>query len=76
MGSPRVLPRHELSSARVETRGDQKIAAALADRGGTVVKERDEFIGPSLGDELKRKALIALGLALAAQLIYLAVRFR
>lgn len=44
--------------------------------GGTVTKERDELIGPSLGSELRKKALIALGVALAAQLIYLAVRFR
>ena len=48
-------------------------------RGGrrarpTVV--RDEFVGPTIGNELRRKALIALGLALAAQLVYLAVRFR
>lgn len=37
---------------------------------------RDELIGPSLGDELRRNALIALGLAVAVQLAYLAVRFR
>ncbi|HEX2118705.1 MAG TPA: protein translocase subunit SecF, partial [Acidimicrobiales bacterium] len=37
---------------------------------------RDEFVGPTIGQELRRKALIALGLALAAQLVYLAVRFR
>ncbi|GGY94854.1 protein translocase subunit SecDF [Streptomyces poonensis] len=39
-------------------------------------KVRDELIGPSLGDELRRNALIALCLALGAQLLYLAVRFR
>ncbi len=33
-------------------------------------------MGPVIGQELRRKALIALGLALAAQLAYLAVRFR
>ncbi|MFE3451220.1 protein translocase subunit SecD [Nonomuraea sp. NPDC059194] len=44
--------------------------------GGQVTKVRDELIGPSLGEELKRNALIALGVALAAQLVYLAVRFR
>lgn len=36
----------------------------------------DELIGPTLGAELRRNALIALGVALAAQLAYLAVRFR
>jgi SecD/SecF fusion protein len=44
--------------------------------GGEVTKQRDELIGPSLGDELRTKALIALGVALAAQLLYLAIRFR
>ncbi|WP_119729485.1 protein translocase subunit SecD [Thermomonospora amylolytica] len=54
-----------------------KLQKALADAGGgTVTKERDELIGPSLGSELRQKALIALGVALAAQLAYLAFRFR
>lgn len=53
-----------------------RIQSALSDVGGEVTKERDEKIGPSLGIELLRNALIALALALAAQLIYLAVRFR
>jgi SecD/SecF fusion protein len=53
-----------------------RVERALDGLGGHTTKVRDEFIGPSLGDELKRKALIALGLALAAQMTYLAVRFR
>ncbi|MFJ4685361.1 protein translocase subunit SecD [Streptomyces sp. NPDC088789] len=44
--------------------------------GGEAEKVRDERIGPSLGDELRRNALIALALAMGAQLLYLAVRFR
>ncbi|MFD0434252.1 protein translocase subunit SecD [Streptomyces chartreusis] len=44
--------------------------------GGETKKVRDELIGPSLGDELRRNAVIALSLALGAQLLYLAVRFR
>jgi SecD/SecF fusion protein len=51
-------------------------AALTRTAGDEVTKVRDELIGPSLGDELRQKALIALGVALAAQLIYLAVRFR
>lgn len=42
---------------------------------GAASPVRDEQIGPSLGAELRTKALIALGLAVLAQLIYLAVRF-
>ncbi|RJL31648.1 protein translocase subunit SecD [Bailinhaonella thermotolerans] len=54
----------------------ERIRAALATEGGNVVKLRDELIGPSLGDELRQNALIALAVALLAQLLYLAVRFR
>lgn len=62
----------ELSDAEQE-----KIKEALAEKGGgQATVERDERIGPSLGDELRQKALIALGIAVAAQLVYLTVRFR
>ncbi|NBE56694.1 protein translocase subunit SecD [Streptomyces boluensis] len=52
------------------------VKEALERPGGEVTVERDELIGPSLGDELRQKALIALGVAVAAQLLYLSVRFR
>lgn len=52
------------------------IREALAEAAGGATKERDELIGPSLGDELRQKALIAFGIALLAQMIYLAVRFK
>ena len=54
-----------------------RIESALEQRvGGDVRKQRDELIGPSLGDELRNKALLALAVALAVQLTYLAIRFR
>ncbi|QLE70751.1 protein translocase subunit SecD [Streptomyces rectiverticillatus] len=56
--------------------GRQRIQSALEAHGGAVTVERDERIGPSLGSELRDKALIALGVAVAAQLVYLSVRFR
>ncbi|MEV4290392.1 protein translocase subunit SecD [Nonomuraea bangladeshensis] len=52
------------------------IEQALESRFGEVTKQRDELIGPSLGEELRRNAFIALAVALAAQLVYLAFRFR
>jgi SecD/SecF fusion protein len=52
------------------------VAAAVTATAGTAELVRDEFIGPTIGAELRRNALIALGVALAAQLLYLAVRFR
>ncbi|MFI9822122.1 protein translocase subunit SecD [Streptomyces sp. NPDC052013] len=61
----------ELSNAEAA-----EVADAVAGVAGGAEKVRDELIGPSLGEELRRNALIALGLALGAQLLYLAVRFR
>jgi SecD/SecF fusion protein len=57
--------------------GDEDaVAAAVAEVGGRATEVRDEFIGPTIGDELRRKAAIALAIGLGAQLIYLAIRFR
>jgi SecD/SecF fusion protein len=55
---------------------ESRVRAALAELGGGAERIRDETIGPSLGVELRNKALIALGVALLAQLAYLAIRFR
>ncbi|MBB4951119.1 SecD/SecF fusion protein [Kitasatospora gansuensis] len=66
-------------SVRTKETGDdqqQRIQAALTKVTGQVSLESDELIGPSLGSELRNYALIALGLAVAAQLLYLTVRFR
>ncbi|MEV8630624.1 protein translocase subunit SecD [Streptosporangium sp. NPDC051023] len=63
-------------AGRIGAAEEARIEAALESKGGQVAKERDELVGPSLGDELRRNALIALGVALAAQLAYLAFRFR
>lgn len=56
--------------------GEHAVRAALAEEGGETTKVRDELIGPSLGDELRRNALIALAIAVLVQLGYLAIRFR
>jgi len=52
------------------------IRESLSEVGGEVTKERDELIGPSLGSELRTKALIAFGIALLAQMLYLGIRFK
>jgi SecD/SecF fusion protein len=54
----------------------EKIRESLSRIGGSADVIRNESIGPSLGNELRNKALIALGVALLAQLAYLAARFR
>jgi SecD/SecF fusion protein len=55
---------------------EDRIEAALAEIGGDVTKEDDQQIGASLGQELRDKALLAFGIALLAQMLYLAVRFK
>ncbi|MFI5806740.1 protein translocase subunit SecD [Streptomyces sp. NPDC051561] len=81
-GFPRAVVQEsgdgDISVRTGELSNDQQdtIREALAREGGEVTVERDELIGPSLGAELRRHALIALGIAVATQLIYLSVRFR
>ncbi|HEX6148352.1 protein translocase subunit SecD [Nocardioides sp.] len=55
---------------------EQQIEDALAEIGGEVTQVDSQRIGASLGDELRQKALIAFGIALLAQMIYLAIRFK
>ncbi|MFD3409894.1 protein translocase subunit SecD [Streptomyces cyaneofuscatus] len=63
-------------TGKLDNDGEHALRTALATEGGETTKVRDELIGPSLGDELRRNALIALGVAVLVQLVYLAVRFR
>lgn len=63
-------------TANLSNDQETKIREAVAGLGGQTEKIRDELIGPTLGDELRQKALIALGVALAVQLLYLSIRFR
>ncbi len=53
-----------------------EIEQAIGEVGDGATKERDEKIGASLGTELRDKALIAFGIALLVQMIYLAIRFK
>jgi SecD/SecF fusion protein len=65
-----------IRSGQMSTEKEAEVLATVEGLGGSAEKVRDEFIGPSIGNELRQKALIALGLALLAQLGYLAIRFR
>ncbi|MFJ9174876.1 protein translocase subunit SecD [Streptomyces sp. NPDC102360] len=56
--------------------GTAAVTDTVAGLGGETRTLRDERIGPSLGRELRQGALLALGLAMTAQLLYLAARFR
>jgi SecD/SecF fusion protein len=63
-------------TGQLDGAGEAAVQRAVAGVGGRVEELRDEFIGPTIGAELRRKALIALGIALVVQLGYLAARFR
>jgi SecD/SecF fusion protein len=63
-------------TGEISNEEEQQIEDALATVGGDVTKEDDQTISASLGTELRDKALIAFGVALLAQLLYLAIRFK
>ena len=63
-------------TGQLDPAGEERVRRAVTAVGGQSEELRDEFIGPTIGAELRRKALIALGIALVVQLGYLAIRFR
>jgi SecD/SecF fusion protein len=65
-----------IRTERLTADEQETIDLAVARVVGDPQRVRDQFIGPTLGAELRNKALIALGVALVIQLIYLAFRFR
>ena len=62
--------------ARSPTRRATQIQAGLAAEAGDAELLTDNEIAASLGDELRNKALLAFGIALAVQMLYLAIRFK
>lgn len=63
-------------TGRISDDEERQIRDALDAEVGVSDVVSDDSLGAALGGELLRNALIALGLALAAQMIYLAVRFK
>jgi SecD/SecF fusion protein len=63
-------------TGQISNREQTEIREAIGEISGGATTERDELIGPSLGDELRQKALIAFGIALLVQMLYLAIRFK
>ncbi|WP_369208528.1 protein translocase subunit SecD [Streptomyces sp. PU-14G] len=55
---------------------EDRVTETVSGLAGQAEKLRDEVVGPSIGEELRRGALIALTVALGSQLLYLAARFR
>ncbi|MEX2291646.1 MAG: protein translocase subunit SecD [Mycobacteriales bacterium] len=63
-------------TANIDDDEVERIRASLAEVGGDASINADDLIGPTLGSELRKKAIIALVIALVMQLGYLAIRFR
>ena len=63
-------------TGQISNQDEVTIRESVGEAAGGATKERDELIGPSLGSELRDKALIAFGIALLAQMLYLGVRFK
>jgi SecD/SecF fusion protein len=65
-----------IRSGRLSDEERGGVREAVERLGGAATQQREEFVGPTIGAELRRQAVTALALALGAQLLYLAVRFR
>jgi len=63
-------------TGQISNEDEVTIRESIGSVAGGATKQRDELIGPSLGSELRDKALIAFGIALLAQMLYLGVRFK
>ena len=63
-------------TGQLDRASEDRVQQAVTAVGGRAEELRDEFIGPTIGAELRRKALLALGIALLVQLGYLTIRFR
>ncbi|MGB9682074.1 MAG: protein translocase subunit SecF [bacterium] len=66
-----IIREKELSNATRDA-----ITKRLAQTFGKAELVRQEFIGPVVGNELKRAAIVAAILGLVAQVIYITVRFK
>jgi preprotein translocase subunit SecF len=53
-----------------------KIESALAATGVPFVVEQSDFVGPTVGSHLAKKALFAFIIAMAAMIIYIGFRFQ
>ncbi|HSO49475.1 MAG TPA: protein translocase subunit SecD, partial [Acidimicrobiia bacterium] len=82
LGLPRALIQETgegnvvIRTEQLDADQEQLLEDTVAGIGGEVTVVRDQFVGPTLGREIRNRALIALGLALLLQLGYLAIRFR
>jgi SecD/SecF fusion protein len=82
VGFPRALIQESgqgtvvIRTGQLDPDQESQIEQVVGELGGELTLVRDQFVGPTLGVELRNRALMALGIALIIQLAYLAIRFR
>ena len=67
----RLPPQKDVNSAQLS----DKVLAALQAKDPGVVRQKTEFVGPQVGEELAHDGLMALGMVVIGIVIYLALRF-
>lgn len=65
-----------LRTEHMDEKAHEEILQALEAKFGKVEENRFTTLGPAVGDTLKRRALLALGIALVAIVLYIAFAFR
>ena len=70
------IERVSIRAGEISNAQKAEIEDGLSAEAGKVTQYSDDTVAPSLGNELKQKALLAFIIALAAQMIYLAFRFK
>jgi preprotein translocase subunit SecF len=67
----RLPPQKEVSSAQLS----DKVLAALQAKNPDVTRQKTEFVGPQVGEELAHDGLMAMAVVVIGIMIYLAMRF-
>lgn len=70
------IERVSIRAGEISDTEKSEIEDGLTAEAGETTQFSDDTVAPSLGDELKRKALLAFGIALIVQMLYLAFRFK
>ncbi len=63
-------------TGQISTEDEIRIREAIGEISGGATKEQDNKTSASFADEIRNKALIAFGIALIVQMLYLAIRFK
>ena len=72
----RIPPQKNLSDRENATLGDEVLKALMQAAGNGVLLRRSEFVGPAVGEELTNQGGLGMLTALAAVMLYIAMRFQ